>query len=148
VIVSRRWAGLARTRSGRYARGIYGLVGALLFGASTALSKLLLPSVALVMLAALRYIRSAILMTIFRLASVVGGEEAEDYLRQAREVARRQAARLFALPATTSLARLLRDTSRRDETRAMLTEIYGRFTEGYDTAVLKDAKALLAELSN
>ena len=48
--------------------------------------------------------------------------------------------------ATMNLARLLRDTGRRDEARAMLAEIYGRFTEGFDTADLKDAKALLDEL--
>lgn len=45
-----------------------------------------------------------------------------------------------------NLARLLRDTGRRDEARAMLAEIYGRVTEGFDTADLKDAKALLDEL--
>ena len=47
-----------------------------------------------------------------------------------------------------SLARLLlRDTNRRDEARAMLADIYNWFTEGFDTADLKDAKALLDELS-
>jgi len=46
-----------------------------------------------------------------------------------------------------SLARLLRDNNRRDEARAMLAEIYHWFTEGFDTADLKDAKALLDELS-
>ena len=46
-----------------------------------------------------------------------------------------------------SLARLLRETNRRDEARAMLADIYGWFTEGFDTADLKDAKALLEELS-
>ena len=45
------------------------------------------------------------------------------------------------------LARLLRDTNRRAEARAMLSEIYDWFTEGFDTADLKDAKALLSELS-
>jgi class 3 adenylate cyclase/tetratricopeptide (TPR) repeat protein len=74
-------------------------------------------------------------------------EEAEDYLRQAIEVARRQAARLFELRATTSLARLLRDTDRRDEARSMLADIYNWFTEGFDIADLKDARALLVELS-
>jgi predicted ATPase len=52
------------------------------------------------------------------------------------------------LRATTSLARLLRDTNRRHETRGMLTDIYGWFTEGFDTADLKDAKALLNELES
>jgi hypothetical protein len=44
--------------------------------------------------------------------------------------------------------RLLRDTDRRDETRAMLAEVYNWFTEGFDTADLKEAKALLDELGN
>jgi predicted ATPase len=48
---------------------------------------------------------------------------------------------------TTSLARLLAKQGRRDEARLMLTDIYRWFTEGFDTADLKDAKALLAELS-
>jgi predicted ATPase len=51
------------------------------------------------------------------------------------------------LRATTSLARLLNKQGRRDEARAMLAEIYGWFTEGFDTADLKDARALLDELS-
>jgi predicted ATPase len=42
---------------------------------------------------------------------------------------------------------LLRDTGRDDDARAMLAKIYGWFTEGFDTADLKDAKALLDELS-
>ena len=53
----------------------------------------------------------------------------------------------WELRATTSLARLLRDTNRRDEARATLAEIYNWFTEGFDTADLKDAKALLDELT-
>jgi hypothetical protein len=46
-----------------------------------------------------------------------------------------------------SLARLLAKQAKRAEAQAMLTEIYGWFTEGFDTADLKDAKALLDELS-
>jgi predicted ATPase len=46
-----------------------------------------------------------------------------------------------------SLARLFDKQGRRDEARLMLAEIYGWFTEGFDTADLKDAKALLDELS-
>ena len=42
-----------------------------------------------------------------------------------------------------SLARLLDKSARRDEARSMLEDIYGWFTEGFDTADLKDAKALL-----
>ncbi len=49
---------------------------------------------------------------------------------------------MVELGATTSLARLLRDTGRRDEARTTLGEIYGWFTEGFDTSDLKDAKAL------
>jgi Tfp pilus assembly protein FimV len=52
------------------------------------------------------------------------------------------------LRATTSFARLLRDTDHRDAAREILAEIYGWFTEGFDTADLKDAKALLDELGN
>ena len=46
-----------------------------------------------------------------------------------------------------SLARLIQKQGYRDEARTMLAEIYGWFTEGFDTADLKDAKALLHELS-
>jgi hypothetical protein len=45
------------------------------------------------------------------------------------------------------LARLLVSNGHREQARAMLAEIYGWFTEGFDTADLKDAKALLDELS-
>ena len=51
------------------------------------------------------------------------------------------------LRATMSLARLLASQGRRDEARTMLAEIYNWFTEGFDTADLKDAKALLDELA-
>jgi predicted ATPase len=72
---------------------------------------------------------------------------AEDCLRRGTAGFRALGARFFELRATTSLARLLRDTQRSDEARAMLAEIYGRFTEGFDTRDLKDAKILLDELS-
>ena len=73
-------------------------------------------------------------------------EEAERDFLETRTIARRLGSKAFELRAATSLARLLRDTGRRDEARAMLTEIYNCFTEGFDTADLKDAKALLDEL--
>ena len=73
--------------------------------------------------------------------------EAERCFGAAIEIARRQSARLPELRATTNLARLLAKQGRRDEARAMLAEIYGWFTEGFDTADLKDAKALLDELN-
>jgi class 3 adenylate cyclase/tetratricopeptide (TPR) repeat protein len=72
--------------------------------------------------------------------------EAEDCLRQAIEVARRQSARFLELRSTVVLARLLDKQGRRDDARAMLADIYNWFTEGFDTADLKDAKALLEEL--
>ena len=73
--------------------------------------------------------------------------EGEHCFRTAIEIARRQSARSEELRATTSLARLLATQGRRDEARAMLAEIYNWFTEGFDTADLKEAKALLDELS-
>jgi predicted ATPase len=74
-------------------------------------------------------------------------EEAEDLLRRALEIAREQEAKWFELRAATSLARLLRDQRRRDEARALLAPVYDWFTEGFDTADLKEAKALLEELA-
>jgi class 3 adenylate cyclase/tetratricopeptide (TPR) repeat protein len=73
--------------------------------------------------------------------------EAEKYCRKAIAIARGHCAKWFELRAATSLARLMRDTGRRDEARAMLSEIYNWFTEGFDTADLRDARALLEELS-
>ena len=57
-----------------------------------------------------------------------------------------EAKKSLELRATTSLARLLAKQGRHDEARTMLAEIYGWFTQGFDTADLKDAKALLDEL--
>jgi tetratricopeptide (TPR) repeat protein len=74
--------------------------------------------------------------------------EARRCFEQAIEIARKQSAKSFELCATTSLARLLDSQGRRDEARTMLAEIYNWFTEGFDTADLKDAKALLDDLSN
>jgi predicted ATPase len=73
--------------------------------------------------------------------------EAEHSFRTAIQVARSQRAKSLELRAAMGLARLLDQTGRCDEARAMLAEIYGWFTEGFDTADLKDAKALLDELS-
>jgi predicted ATPase len=73
--------------------------------------------------------------------------EATQCFRDAIELARRQSAKSWELRATTSLARLLAKQERRDEARGMLAEIYNWFTEGFDTVDLKDAKALLDELS-
>jgi tetratricopeptide (TPR) repeat protein len=72
-------------------------------------------------------------------------EQAEADFREAIALAQKMNAKSWELRATMSLARFLRDTDRRDEARAMLSEIYNWFTEGFDTADLKDAKALLEE---
>jgi predicted ATPase len=71
---------------------------------------------------------------------------AEECFRSALEIARRQRAKSFELRAATSLARLLANQGHRDQARTMLGEIYNWFTEGFDTADLKDAKALLEQL--
>jgi predicted ATPase len=74
-------------------------------------------------------------------------KEAEECFHQALDIARRQSARSWELRATVSLARLWQKQGKKDEARQMLAEIYGWFTEGFDTADLKHAKALLDTLS-
>jgi len=74
-------------------------------------------------------------------------EAAEADFRTALTLACSMGAKALELRAAMSLARLLRDTGQRDEARTMLAEIYSWFTEGFDTADLKEAKALLDELS-
>jgi predicted ATPase len=73
--------------------------------------------------------------------------EAQNCFQRAIEIARKQSAKSWELRATMSLARLLAKQGRNDEVRTMLANIYGWFTEGFDTADLKDAKALLGELA-
>ncbi len=79
------------------------------------------------------------------LASSVQKEAEECFLR-AIEIARRQQAKSLELRAVISLARLWQQQGKREEARQMLAEIYGWFTEGFDTADLKEAKTLLEEL--
>jgi len=74
-------------------------------------------------------------------------EEATQCFRNALATARAQGAKAWELRATASLARLLNSQGRRTEAREMLADIYNWFTEGFDTADLKDARALLDELS-
>ncbi len=72
---------------------------------------------------------------------------AQTCFERAIEIARTQSAKSWELRATVSLARLLAKQEKRDEARVMLAEIYGWFTEGFDTADLKEAKALLEQLN-
>jgi predicted ATPase len=62
-------------------------------------------------------------------------------------IGRRQQARAYELRAATSLARLWGEQSRRAEARGLLSPVYGWFTEGFETADLKEAKALLDVLT-
>jgi predicted ATPase len=72
--------------------------------------------------------------------------EAEQRFRRALELARERAEKSLELRAATSLARLLAARGRRDDARNILAPTYGWFTEGFDTADLRAAKALLAEI--
>jgi len=71
---------------------------------------------------------------------------AEACFRRAIEIAQGQSARSLELRAATSLARLLAEQGKRPQAHNLLAPIYGWFTEGFGTADLKDAKALLEEL--
>ena len=71
---------------------------------------------------------------------------AEVSFRRAVTISKAQITKLFELRASTSLARLWRDQGKRTEARDLLAPIYGWFTEGFDTPVLREAKSLLEEL--
>jgi predicted ATPase len=68
------------------------------------------------------------------------------WLQRALDVARRQEAKALELRAAMSLARLWQQQGRRAAARDLLAPVYGWFTEGFDTADLQEAKALLEEL--
>jgi predicted ATPase len=70
-------------------------------------------------------------------------EAAEELYRKALRIAVEQEAKLWELRAAVSLARLWGEQDRRAEARELLAPVYGWFTEGFDTADLKEAKALL-----
>jgi predicted ATPase len=72
--------------------------------------------------------------------------DAEVSFQRALALAREQQARLWEVRAATSLAHLWRDQGRRTEARELLAPVYEWFTEGFDTPVLRDAKALLDQL--
>jgi predicted ATPase len=73
--------------------------------------------------------------------------EAETAIEKAIDVARRQNAKSWELRAATSLARLRVGQGRRSGARDLLAPVYGWFTEGFDTADLKEAKRLLDKLT-
>jgi predicted ATPase len=75
---------------------------------------------------------------------VPGGQTS---LQQAIHIARAQHAKSLELRAARDLARLWGEQGRRAEARDLLAPVYGWFTEGFDTADLREAKALLAELT-
>jgi class 3 adenylate cyclase/predicted ATPase len=77
----------------------------------------------------------------------LGAAKAEAYFERSLEIAREQQAKSWELRAAMSMARLWRDQGKRDQARELLAPIYGWFTEGFDTLDLKQAKALLDQLS-
>jgi predicted ATPase len=79
--------------------------------------------------------------------TVTQPEEAEACCHQALAVARRQQAKSLELRAVTSLSRLWQHQGKRAEARQLLEEIYGWFTEGFDTPDLQEARALLETLT-
>jgi predicted ATPase len=72
--------------------------------------------------------------------------QAETCLHQVLDIARQQQTKSWELRAATSLARLWQQQGKRAEAHALLAPIYGWFTEGFDTADLQGARALLEEL--
>ena len=73
--------------------------------------------------------------------------EAETWLQRALDVARRQEAKSLELRAAMSLSRLWQQQGKQQEAHDLLSEVYAWFTEGFDTADLQDAKALLDTLA-
>jgi predicted ATPase len=73
--------------------------------------------------------------------------EAEEYFRQALDVARHQEAKSLELQAAISLVRLWQQQGKKAEAHKLLSEVYNWFTEGFDTGDLKEAKTLLDQLA-
>jgi predicted ATPase len=78
---------------------------------------------------------------------IPAGHQAEASFQQALDVARGQQAKALELRAALSLSRLWQQQGKREAARELLPPIYGWFTEGFDTADLREAQALLAELA-
>jgi predicted ATPase len=81
------------------------------------------------------------------LQAVPDAAQAETCFHQALDVARQQQAKSWELRAATSLARLWQSQDKRQEAYDLLAPVYGWFTEGFDTADLQEAKALLEEVA-
>ena len=79
--------------------------------------------------------------------TVAQTEEAEACFQQALAVVRRQQAKSLELPAAMSLSRLWQQQGKRAEAHELLAPVYGWFTEGFDTADLREAKGLLDALA-
>ncbi|MBI4639199.1 MAG: hypothetical protein HY731_00790 [Candidatus Tectomicrobia bacterium] len=71
----------------------------------------------------------------------------EACFQQALDIARRQQAKSLELRAAVSMSRLWQSQGKKAEARKLLAEVYGWFTEGFETADLKEARALLEEIS-
>jgi predicted ATPase len=92
--------------------------------------------------AALQRVKGDLLLAVSRDTQA----EAEDCFRHAVDCARRQSAKSLELSAALSLSRLWRGQGKNEDARKLLAEIYGWFTEGFETRDLRAAKALLEEL--
>ena len=79
--------------------------------------------------------------------AVPDASQAETCFQQALDVARNQQAKSWELRAATSLALLWQSQGKRQDAYELLAPVYGWFTEGFDTADLQEAKALLDELA-
>jgi predicted ATPase len=79
--------------------------------------------------------------------AVPDAPQAEAYFQHALDIARRQQAKSLELRAALSLSRLWQQQDKRDEARELLAPVYSWFTEGFDTADLQEAQALLEGLS-
>ena len=82
------------------------------------------------------------------LAGIGDHAGSEASYQEAIAIAQQQSAKLWELGAAMSLARLWRDQGRRADAHALLAPVYGWFTEGFGTPVLREAKALLDDLAS
>jgi predicted ATPase len=85
--------------------------------------------------------------TLLLTQAVPDASQAEACFHQALDIARQQQAKSWELRAATSLARLWQQQGKQDDARTLLTDVYGWFTEGFDTADLQEARALLEALA-